>query len=265
MEWKYSPDAERGGQWFEQMYVNRSRNAQLESDYLSVERRTVERFVKDRKIPGPSLEIGCGSGIFADLVPGYIGLEYSFQALCSQGFDGYRRLCGDASRLPFRDASLACILSFNTLEHVPKLDLAFSEMDRVLRPGGWLILKPAWHCTRHTTELIPVLPYSRLNLRQKGVKLMLPILSSKAYKFATKIPWRIWRRSMTGSANSLAWKRLRPYQGEEWIPDADATASIDCHEGILYYVRKGYVCHSHPGVLKQVLAGHDMVMLQKLS
>jgi len=44
-------------------------------------------------------------------------------------------------RLPFPDASFDAVLSTDTFEHVMDLDLAFSEIARVLRPGGSLLTR----------------------------------------------------------------------------------------------------------------------------
>jgi hypothetical protein len=129
--------------------------------------------------------------------------------------------------------------------------------------GGYLVLKPAWHCTKYVTELIPVRRYGELNARQKMTKALLPLLRSKPYKFLSRIPWRIARRITSRPNNPLRYGRLTPYHGTSWISDADAAASIDCHEGILYYASRGYTCLSHPTAAQQLLAGHDLVVLRK--
>jgi SAM-dependent methyltransferase len=249
--------------WFEQMYADRSRRLELASNYLRDEREFMGRFVREHNINGPCLEIGCGVGLFAELVPGFIGLEYSLESLLAEGYEQFTRLCSDARLLPLANGCIECVFSFNTLEHVPDVDFAFSEIDRVLKPGGFLVLKPAWHCTRYNTELIPVLSYQQLNIRQKLTKALLPVLTSKPYKLLTKLPYRFWRRITSRKNNPLSWGRLTPYHGELWIADADATASLDSHEAILYYQSRGYQCLSHLGVFKQLLAGHDIVILRK--
>ena len=249
--------------WFESMYRGRSRHDDVASEYLRSERDFMERFAADRGLTGPCLEVGCGTGCFAEIMPDYIGLEYSLSSLLADGFESANRICGDARWIPLAAESAECVFSFNTLEHVADVDLAFSEMDRVLRPGGWLVLKPAWHCTRYITELIPILPYSKLNPRQKLTKALLPLLKSKIYKCATRIPARVGRRLTSSAKALLHWGQLTPYHGDAWISDADAVASIDCHEGILYYLSRGYTCLSHPTAIRQILAGHDLVVLQK--
>jgi SAM-dependent methyltransferase len=249
--------------WFAEMYSGRSRTQELTSDYLLGERRFMTQFSRQWDLRGPCLEIGCGTGLFAETVPGYIGLEYSLVSLLARGFEDASRVCGDARRLPVADASMECVFSFNTLEHVAEPDLAFAEIDRVLRGGGLLVLKPAWHCTQYTTELIPVRTYAQLNARQKLTKALLPLLRSRAYKLITRIPWRLMRRITGRTQNPLSWKRLTPYYGAEWISDADAAAGLDCHEAILYFSCRGYECLSHRSPASQVLAGHDIVVLRK--
>ncbi|MCX7623237.1 MAG: bifunctional demethylmenaquinone methyltransferase/2-methoxy-6-polyprenyl-1,4-benzoquinol methylase UbiE [Thermomicrobium sp.] len=49
-------------------------------------------------------------------------------------------LCGDAMRLPFRDASVdACTIGFG-LRNLPDYEAAIREFARVLRPGGRLVI-----------------------------------------------------------------------------------------------------------------------------
>jgi SAM-dependent methyltransferase len=249
--------------WFEQMYSGRNRTLELKSDYLQYERKFMTKFVQEHNIKESCLEIGCGVGLFAEIVPNFIGLEYSLESLLAEGFEAFNRICSDARLIPLADASVECVFSFNTLEHIPDVDLAFAEMNRVLKPGGFLVLKPAWHCTRYNTELIPLLPYKQLNIRQKVTKALLPILRSKFYKLLTKLPYRLWRRITSQKNNSLNYQRLIPYHGDLWIPDADATASLDSHEAILYYQSRGYQCLSHLGLFRQLIAGHDFVVLHK--
>lgn len=49
-------------------------------------------------------------------------------------------LCQDITQLTFLDGELDCFLTFDVLEHVPDYPRAMSEMLRVLRPGGQLML-----------------------------------------------------------------------------------------------------------------------------
>lgn len=58
----------------------------------------------------------------------------------------YSLLKLDARKLPFADNSIDAILSISVFEHVQDLDVALSELYRVLRPGGYLFTEfgPIW-------------------------------------------------------------------------------------------------------------------------
>lgn len=64
-------------------------------------------------------------------------------------------VCQDITSLTFGDASFDLIVSSDVLEHVPRLDLAFRETARVLRPGGaHLFTVPPRLSTRARAEVV---------------------------------------------------------------------------------------------------------------
>ena len=54
--------------------------------------------------------------------------------------------CYDGRSLPFEDASFDCIFYVNIVEHLPTPEFFIEEFERVLRPGGQLLLSfgPPW-------------------------------------------------------------------------------------------------------------------------
>jgi len=48
-------------------------------------------------------------------------------------------VCADAAALPFADASFHCVFVGYGLRNFPDLGRALSEIERVTRPGGWLV------------------------------------------------------------------------------------------------------------------------------
>lgn len=46
----------------------------------------------------------------------------------------------DATRLPFADNSIDCVYSFGVLHHIPEIDQVISEIYRVLKPGGRVMI-----------------------------------------------------------------------------------------------------------------------------
>jgi len=99
------------------------------------------------------LEVACGRGGFvrelARAGAHMAGCDFSFTALRvglsklhENGLNrsSTRLVQGDAQRLPFADASFDVVISCETIEHVPDAQGAVSEMYRVARPDGRLLL-----------------------------------------------------------------------------------------------------------------------------
>jgi SAM-dependent methyltransferase len=54
-------------------------------------------------------------------------------------------VCGDATRLPFPDATFDRAIASEVLEHIPDDEAALDELARVLKPGGTLaVTVPSW-------------------------------------------------------------------------------------------------------------------------
>ena len=98
-----------------------------------------------------ALEIGCGNGYLLDQIqrrfPGvrFWGIDYTQKMIklaLSRRMENVGLLQGDVRALSFRDASFDVVIServiINLLDPADQ-ELAFSEVARVLRPGGWFI------------------------------------------------------------------------------------------------------------------------------
>jgi len=86
------------------------------------------------------LDIGCGSSrIILDL-PDAVGMDILQSKLRWLRPHHARLARGSCDRLPFRDESLATVINSEVVEHVPDRPEVWTEMWRVLRPGGILIL-----------------------------------------------------------------------------------------------------------------------------
>jgi dolichol-phosphate mannosyltransferase len=87
-----------------------------------------------------ALDIGCGSSRILESVPGMIGLDVSLQKLRFMGRRGCRVLRGSVYSLPFPDQAFDEVIFSQVIEHIPPKIQIMSEIRRVLRPGGRLII-----------------------------------------------------------------------------------------------------------------------------
>lgn len=98
------------------------------------------------------LDFGCGWGgetlWLAGRVKRVVGvdverdsIDHANQALKRAGVANCSFLHSSDGRLPLADSSVDAVFSTDCFEHVMDLGLAFGEIHRVLRPGGWLVTR----------------------------------------------------------------------------------------------------------------------------
>ncbi|HVA49851.1 MAG TPA: class I SAM-dependent methyltransferase [Pirellulales bacterium] len=92
----------------------------------------------------PVLDLGVGDGMFARAalrIPLDIGVDLRLHQLRAAARNGAHRALaqGDASRLPFRDASMGTVLAVSVCEHLAEPRRSLREVCRVLRPGGMFV------------------------------------------------------------------------------------------------------------------------------
>jgi SAM-dependent methyltransferase len=102
--------------------------------------------------PGPppvALEVGCGAGTYVRLLAGLgyraVGLDYSLPSLgraldADPGRKGHY-LAGDAYALPGTTGAVDLVVSIGVLQAVSRPEQVLSEVARVLRPGGTLLIE----------------------------------------------------------------------------------------------------------------------------
>lgn len=112
--------------WYEKNY----------SVYLS-ELRAIEPHLPPS---GPSLEIGVGTGRFADPLRVDFGIDPSHAMLLKAKMRGLKVIRGCAENLPFRDSFFEWVLLVVTICFLPSPVEALKEIRRVLRRGGRLIV-----------------------------------------------------------------------------------------------------------------------------
>ena len=176
-----------------------------------------------RERPVVGLDAGCGTGYNAldlerrhgirmvgvDLAP--LSIRYCRQRSFT------RSLVASIGALPFRDQSFDLVTSFDVLSFLPpgEEERAVVEFSRVLRPGGWLVLRlPAFRMlrSRHSEFIAERQRFRASHLLRLFSKLPLRIVRwSYANSFLAPIAlvkFRLWEPL----------QRAQPHSGVETMP-----------------------------------------------
>src|SRR5687768_8622520 len=73
-------------------YSLRNRARELAEGIYGPDREVVKQWIQSAGVTGPTLEIGCGNGLLAPVLPSFVGLEYSLPALFDPGWAGETRV-----------------------------------------------------------------------------------------------------------------------------------------------------------------------------
>lgn len=88
---------------------------------------------------GLGLEVGVGTGRFAEALGIRLGIDPSFEMLKMARQRGLSVAAGQAEKLPFADNAFDFVLMVTVICFLDDVEAAFREAERVLRPGGSLI------------------------------------------------------------------------------------------------------------------------------
>lgn len=117
------------------------RNTPLHPQWLLGSSKPTREWVVQNVSAGYVLDIGCADRWIEKYLPKeckYIGFDYP-----ATGRDLYGAkpdVFGDAASLPFADNSMDTVVLLEVLEHVRHPEKTLSEIERVLKPGGILLL-----------------------------------------------------------------------------------------------------------------------------
>jgi SAM-dependent methyltransferase len=90
---------------------------------------------------GAVLDVGCGSSkIISALPPGSVAMDILPNKLRYARRFSKRLVRASGFQIPFPDRSFPCVLCSQVIEHVPMDSPILGELDRVLQPGGRLVL-----------------------------------------------------------------------------------------------------------------------------
>lgn len=227
--------------FYDQLY---SAETYASEEFARDARRDLADFVREYGLEqARTLDIGCGRGLYQDVVPDWTGVDISWQAAGAIAADK-RFYVASADELPFPAQSFDLIWSITFLEHAPDPETALKEMIRVLKVGGILYLAPAWRVPPWRPRGYEVTPYSHLGLAGKVTKALLPLLNTLWTRAPYRLPSRLVREiefSLSRHRPSvLRYTPFTPNFEQFLLPDSDACASIDNHATLLWFLSRGF-------------------------
>lgn len=239
-------------------FYNREFEGQVYTPFAEAERHSINAIVEgfvarhglaDKRV----LEVGCGRGAFQDVVKDYTGVDFagSVAKYLHKPFHE-----ASATSLPFEDSRFDAAWTIWTLEHVPNPERAFEELRRVVKPGGLLLLVPAWHCRPWAAEGYPVRPYSDFGLRGKLIKASVPLRETLIWRAAAQLPHRLARwmeRMLRSGPTRFRYRPITPCYDTFWMTDSDAVNSMDPYEALVWFTSRGDECLNHPNPARHPL------------
>ncbi len=211
------------------------------------------------------IDLGCGKGPLRGLGLRSLGLDLSHYAL-SRFRGAHWCVQGDAQQVPVRTGRAALVVTIATLEHLPSPGRCLDEIHRILRPGGLAYLAPAWFCRPWVSSGIAGKPYRVIPVRAWIYKAVVPLLNNLVARSLWIIAARIVREARLrarGGPMPLAYRRLQPNLVAYLDADSDASAAIDPHAAMAYFLSRGYGILSAPTLRHRLLARNTPVIVRK--
>ncbi len=210
------------------------------------------------------LEVGCGRGWYQNLVANWTGVD-----LAESAGAGIHKpfFCAPAEKLPFPDSSFDAAWTIHVLEHVSPLEAALEELARVVRPGGVVLIKPAWFCRSWAASGVMVRPWRDLTRREKLTKASVPVRDSVWFRTPPVLARRLLREGARlfsgGAPTRLRHQHLAPNFEVFWQADSDACNSIDPHEVVLWFRSRGWEAPGHDAFVRRLFVRGGGLVFRK--
>ncbi len=153
-----------------------------------------ERFSKEELKP-PVLDLGCGDGFFAQTVFGHLdtGIDMDegevSRAVKRGTYD--KAMVVDATKMPFKNGSFNTVISNCVMEHIPDIEKAISEVHRVLKPGGRLIITVPSECFDNDSFFQKIFKAVGFNQAAQWYNRALNLIA-KHYHVRDQKSWKKW-------------------------------------------------------------------------
>ncbi len=199
---------------------------------------------------GRVLEVGSGTGLLQAYAAHYVGIDIASTAAhyMHRPFS-----VASATDLPFADHSFDGVWSVWVLEHVEYPERMLAELRRVVRPGGSIFLRAAFHVPSWVSRGIHRRPWRDLTGGERLIRLSLLWRATLPYQLGTRLLRRtgfLARYLRHRTPTSVHARALSPNYDTYWDYDADACVSLDAYDVALYFLSRGDEPLTPGGVLR---------------
>lgn len=159
-------------EFYEGFYANLKKCNKVEDLKQGLRLRVIHELIQGDSMPNNKiLIIGCGKGQDTTVTNRKVyAFDFAYSAIKTAkiNFPGHIYLVADATCMPFISNYFDTVICSEVIEHVTNPKMVFSEIQRVLRPHGELILTtPNWICwfglARKLAEFIFREPFTAAN------------------------------------------------------------------------------------------------------
>lgn len=175
----------------------------------------------------------------------------------------------NAEKLPFFDNCIDAIFTHTFLEHPHNPDAVIKEIDRVLKPGGFIIHCDAWNCRWWNRYGIYKVKngrkFNELLIKEKLLYFVIAFSEIKLIRMPLLVFKRIIKLvlGITKSKENLHFGKLKPNYDLHLYTDEDAAASIDPIDLITFYEHRDYRLIPQKNIIQRVFFRDRSIYFQK--
>lgn len=213
------------------------------------------------------LEIGCGTGMYQDIVEDYVGIDVAEHL--RKYFHKPFFVIEEGKPYPFPNETFDAVFTRATFEHIPNINFGLKEMLRVLKRNGYILFHMAWWVRPWASKGLVVRQFNELCTKDKIIKLSIP--------FREFLPIRFLNIALKRTVNTLhflinkenfkynlKFKKLKPNYKIKWCSDSDACNSVDPHSAILFFKANNCEVIKYNSLFKSLFVKYESLTIRKL-